>query len=138
MTARRSEGGLTLIQCLLLMALIALLGPAMFHLLDANRRLAVQTIWNRSAEALADGGLELALAHLESGQGTGNLSAELPTGVCRAEVEPGSGTNEYVIRFSGEALAEGKVKAERRYTATAARAEDGTWKAHGIREVPGR
>ncbi|NUN96228.1 MAG: hypothetical protein HUU16_08625, partial [Candidatus Omnitrophica bacterium] len=65
MTARRSEGGLTLIQCLLLMTLIALLGPAMFHLLDANRRLAVQAIRTRSAEALADGGLELALAHLE-------------------------------------------------------------------------
>ncbi len=136
MTARRSDRGVTLVQCLLLMILIALLGPAMFHLLDTNRRLAVQSVRTRSAEALADGGLELALAHLQTGGGPEHLGAELPTGWSRAVVEVGSSTQEYVIRYSGEAQAEGKLKAERNYRATAARAEDGTWKAHGIREIP--
>jgi hypothetical protein len=102
-----------------------------FRLVLTQKRLVNLSASGRNAEALADGALELALAHLDS-EGNGPLRLELATGIADARISPGTTTEERRIDFSGVARSTEKVRAERAYTGTAYRGPDGTWKVRRI------
>lgn len=128
---RNSQGGWTLLHCLALLVILMILGAVEFRLVLTQKRLVNLAGWGRAAEALADGALELALAHLEAGN-TGPLRRDLTTGVAEAKIIPGTSAEEYQITFRGLARSAEKNRIERAYAATAYRASDGNWKVRGI------
>lgn len=127
------QGGWTLFHILTLLVVVTFLGVVQARMLITASRLAMQTLWGRSAECLADGALEVALAHLEAGRQTGHLQIPIETGRAVAEIIPGGASGEYTISFGGIAENEERILAERHYQATAVKGADGRWHIQGVK-----
>jgi hypothetical protein len=132
---RGREGGWTLIHCLILMALIMFLGDVSFRIVAAEKQHVLLSAWGRSAEALADGALEMALAHLESGGGPAELLEDLATGSALAAITPSPASGEYEVHFSGTASSDTKIRMERHYRGTLFKGPDGGWKVRNVRRA---
>ncbi len=135
MNKNSSQGGWTLFHMLALIAILCILGSLQARMVITASRLSTHSIWGRSAEALADGALEAALAHLESGGQTGHLEFPLETGRALADISPSDATGEYTIAFAGIASTTQTVHAERHYQGTASKHTDGSWEIRSVRRV---
>lgn len=117
--ARSSQSGWTLIHCLMLLATALVISNAGFLLVKTQKDLALNAAFSRTAEALADGALEMALAHIAKGETSGTFSVDLPTGKANAEIIPASGENQFKVKYEGVAMSEVKERGVRRYSALA-------------------
>lgn len=133
---KHSQGGWTLFHMLTLFTVIIILGAVQARMVITASRLSTQTLWGRSAEALADGALEATLAHLEAGGQTGHLEYPLETGRVVADITLAAASGEYTVAFAGIAASEEKTHAERHYQGIASKRENGSWGIHGVKRVP--
>lgn len=115
--AVKKEKGFTLIHCLLLLSVVLILGGTTMRMTLHGTRHAVMGHWGKTAEALADGALELALSELESGGDRTTLDAVIGTGVATAQILSGSDESSYRIVFQGRVAPEERVLAGRTYEA---------------------
>ena len=114
---RNNNRGVTLPQCMLLLMIIMILGAASFRWVTAQRNLSLQSHWGRTADAIADGALEMALVHLENEGGPETLTQELSTGLATAKIEPGESTGEFRVVYSGKVSTEKRIRSQRTYRA---------------------
>lgn len=129
------QGGWTMFHVLTLLVFATILGVVQARMLITASRLTTQTLWGRSAEALADGALEAALAHLETSGQAGHLDIPLETGHAVADITPGQASGEYIVAFTGVAASDEKTHAERHYQGTASKHADGSWGIRSVRRV---
>jgi Tfp pilus assembly protein PilX len=132
---KHSQGGWTMIYMFILLGIICILGTVQTRMVITARRLSAQSTWGRSAEALADGAMEAALAHLEAGGQAGHLDIPLETGRAVADINPGQATSEFTVAFAGVAASDEKAQAERHYQGTASKHADGSWGIRSVRRV---
>jgi len=127
--------GVTLPQVLLLLVIVLLLGAASFRVVHEGLVRSLQSHWGRTAEALADGALEMALVRLEAEPTETDLSAELPTGVASARIAVSETPGEFIITYSGAVGSESKIRSRRTYEAVVGQGENGIWKVSSIRRL---
>ncbi len=132
---KHSQDGWTLFHMLALLGIICVLGTVQTRMVITASRLSTQTNWGRSAEALADGALEAALAHLEAGGQVGHLEIPLKTGRALADITPAQASGEYTVVFAGLAGTAEKSLAARHYQGTASKRENGSWAIRWVKRV---
>ena len=132
---KHSQGGWTLSHMLTLFTVIIILGTIQARMVVTASRLSNQTTWGRSAEALADGAMEAALAHLEAGGQAGHLEIPLETGRAVADISPAQASGEYTVAFAGIAGTAEKSLMERHYRGTAFKSGSGSWNIHSVQRV---
>lgn len=132
---KHSQGGWTLFHMLTLFAVIIILGAVQARMVVTASRLSTQTNWGRSAEALADGALEAALAYLEAGGQAGHLDIPLETGRAVADISPVQASGEYTVAFTGIVGTAEKSLTQRHYRGTAIKSGSGSWNIHSVQRV---
>lgn len=132
----RTKRGFSLIQCLLFILVILIMGSVTFRLVNENKRLSLASHWGRSAEALADGALAMALEHLNSGEGEGELSTKLSTGTASARISVSQDhPEERLVVYEGVAGTLTKVRATRKYEATLGSTNGKSWSVWSVRRL---
>jgi len=132
---KSAERGITLIHCLIAMATIFILAQASFWGLVTFREVSLQSHWGRTADAIADGALEMALQHLGEDANEKVLVQDLSTGLATAEIEPGDSTGEFRVTYSGEVSTERKIRALRIYEASVSITEGETPRIRSVARV---